>query len=102
MTTPRTILHLDLDAFFCSVEELLDPTLVGRAFAVGGAADERGVISTASYEARKFGVRSAMPTARALRLCPHLHLLPARHRVYSAYSHQVMALLAGETPFIET
>jgi DNA polymerase-4 len=101
MTTPRTILHLDLDAFFCSVEELLDPTLVGRAFAVGGAADERGVISTASYEARKFGVRSAMPTARALRLCPHLHLLPARHRVYSDYSHQVMALLAGETPFIE-
>lgn len=101
MTTPRAILHLDLDAFFCSVEELLDPTLVGTAFAVGGAANERGVISTASYQARKFGVRSAMPTARALRLCPHLNLLPARHRLYSDYSHKVMALLADETPFIE-
>jgi len=101
MTTSRTILHLDLDAFFCSVEELLDPTLVGTAFAVGGAADERGVISTASYEARKFGVRSAMPTARALRLCPHLKLLSSRHRLYGDYSRKVMTLLADETPFIE-
>src|SRR6187402_2950522 len=73
---PRTILHVDLDAFFCSVEELIDPTLVGTAFAVGGAADERGVIATASYAARKFGVHSALPTARALKLCPHLKLLP--------------------------
>lgn len=99
--SPRTILHLDLDAFFCSVEELLDPSLAGVAFAVGGRAGERGVISTASYAARKFGVRSAMPTAQALRLCPHLKLLPARHKVYGEYSRRVMELLADVTPVIE-
>ena len=98
---PRTILHMDLDAFFCSVEELLDPSLVGTAFAVGGRADERGVLSTASYAARKFGVRSAMPTAQALRLCPHLKLLPARHGVYSDYSRRVMHILEAATPIIE-
>jgi DNA polymerase-4 len=98
---PRTILHVDLDAFFCSVEELLDPSLVGTAFAVGGRADERGVLSTASYAARKFGVRSAMPTAQALRLCPHLKLLPARHGVYSEYSRRVMQILETATPSLE-
>jgi DNA polymerase-4 len=97
----RTIIHLDLDAFFCSVEELQNPSLVGAAFAVGGAAGERGVIATASYAARKFGVRSAMPTAQALRLCPHLVLLPARHKLYGDYSRRVMALLARVTPFVE-
>jgi DNA polymerase-4 len=98
---PRTILHVDLDAFFCSVEELLDPSLVGTAFAVGGAADERGVISTASYAARKYGVHSALPTARALRLCPHLKLLPPRHKRYGEYSRRVMAIFEAETPLIE-
>jgi DNA polymerase-4 len=97
----RTILHLDLDAFFCSVEELLDPSLGGTAFAVGGRAEARGVLSTASYEARKFGVRSAMPTAQALRLCPHLKLLPGNRKIYSEYSRQVMGLLADVTPIIE-
>lgn len=99
--TLRTILHVDLDAFFCSVEELLNPALAGTAFAVGGAANQRGVISTASYAARKFGVRSALPTAQALRLCPHLNLLPGHHRLYGDYSRRVMALLSNETPFIE-
>lgn len=99
--TAHTILHLDLDAFFCSVEELQNPALAGTAFAVGGAAGERGVLSTASYAARKFGVHSAMPTAQALRLCPHLVLLPGRHKLYNDYSRRVMALLANETPFIE-
>jgi DNA polymerase-4 len=98
---PRTIIHVDLDAFFCSVEELLDPSLIGTAFAVGGPADERGVISTASYAARKFGVHSALPTARALRLCPQLKLLPGRHRLYSEYSHKVMAYFDAETPMVE-
>ena len=97
----RTILHLDLDAFFCSVEELLDPSLAGTAFAVGGRADERGVLSTASYAARRFGVHSAMPTAQALRLCPHLKLLPGQHSVYSDYSRQVMRQLEDFTPVIE-
>ncbi len=99
--TTRLILHVDLDAFFCSVEELLDPTLVGTAFAVGGAANERGVISTCSYEARKYGVRSALPTAQALRLCPRLKLLPGRHKLYSEYSKRVMALFDQETPLVE-
>ncbi len=98
---PRTILHVDLDAFFCSVEELLNPDLAGTAFAVGGAPDERGVIATASYAARKFGVHSALPTARALRLCPQLTLLPPRHKLYSEYSRQVMALFDRETPLVE-
>jgi len=97
----RTILHLDLDAFFCSVEELLDPSLVGVAFAVGGRAEARGVISTASYAARKFGVRSAMPTAQALRLCPQLKLLPVRHSLYAEYSRRIISLLADVTPIIE-
>jgi DNA polymerase-4 len=97
----RTIIHVDLDAFFCSVEELLDPSLKGTAFAVGGAADERGVISTASYAARKFGVHSALPTARAMRLCPGLKLLPGRHKVYRDYSRRVMAFFDAETPLVE-
>ncbi len=95
------VLHLDLDAFFCSVEELLDPTLKGTAFAVGGRADSRGVISTCSYEARKFGVRSAIPTAQALRLCPHLKLLPGRHGVYGDYSRKVMAILGDYSPVMQ-
>ena len=98
---PRTIIHVDLDAFFCSVEELLDPSLAGTAFAVGGAAGERGVIATASYAARKFGVHSALPTARALRLCPGLRLLPGRHGLYRDYSHRVMAFFSDETPLVE-
>ncbi len=97
----RLILHVDLDAFFCSVEELLDPSLIGTAFAVGGAAGERGVIATCSYAARKYGVRSALPTAQALRLCPHLKLLPGRHKLYSEYSKRVMALFEQETPLVE-
>lgn len=97
----RLILHVDLDAFFCSVEELLDPGLAGTAFAVGGEAAERGVIATCSYEARRYGVRSALPTAQALRLCPHLKLLPGRHKLYAEYSKRVMALFDHATPLVE-
>ncbi len=97
----RKILHLDLDAFFCSVEENLNPELRGKPFAVGGRPDERGVVSSCSYAARQFGVRSAMPTARALRLCPDLILIPARHGVYSQVSEQVMAHLHRLTSRVE-
>src|SRR5512140_3506424 len=95
------ILHLDLDAFFCAVEELKNPELRGKAFAVGGKPDERGVVASCSYAARKFGVRSAMPMARAMRQCPGLLIVPGRHRVYSEVSRQVMERLERISPTME-
>lgn len=97
----RKILHLDLDAFFCAVEELQNPALRGKAFAVGGRPDQRGVVSSCSYAARMLGIRSAMPMALAVRRCPGLIVLPARHRLYADYSEQVMARLAQFTPLLE-
>ncbi|UCF61509.1 MAG: DNA polymerase IV [Anaerolineaceae bacterium] len=97
----RTILHVDLDAFFCSVEELRDTELIGKPFVVGGSAEGRGVISSASYAAREYGIRSAMPTARALNLCRDLIVLPARHRIYSEHSRKVMSLLRDSAPVVE-
>jgi DNA polymerase-4 len=97
----RTILHLDLDAFYCAVEENKDPTLRGKPFAVGGKPSERGVVSSCSYAARKFGVRSAMPMAQALRACPGLIIVPSRHRLYSEASKQVMQHLRKLTPLVE-
>ena len=97
---PRKILHLDLDAFFCAVEELHDPSLKGTPFAVGGQADRRGVVASCSYAARLYGVRSAMPMARAKQLCPELIVVSSRHGNYSQVSKQVMALI-DITPFIE-
>ncbi len=75
MSSLRTIIHLDLDAFFCAVEEQRDPSLRGKPFAVGGRPESRGVVSSASYAARQFGVRSAIPMAQAVRLCPELILV---------------------------
>lgn len=98
---PHKILHMDLDAFFCSVEELRDPSLKGKAFAVGGKPGSRGVISTASYAARKFGVHSAMPTGQALRLCPHLILVSSWHADYAEKSREVMAIIEDLTPLVE-
>ncbi len=97
----RTILHVDLDAFFVSVELLERPDLRGKPVAVGGRPDERGVISSASYEARKFGVRSALPTRTAYQLCPNLILLPGRHALYEQHSQRVMTMLREITPQIE-
>jgi len=98
---PRKILHLDLDAFYCAVEEQRDPSLRGQPFAVGGRPEERGVVSSCSYAARRFGVRSAMPMARALRLCPRLIVVPARHKAYAEVSRQVMERLYALTPLVE-
>lgn len=97
----RKILHLDLDAFFCAVEEQLTPTLRGKAFAVGGRPDQRGVVASCSYPARMQGVRSAMPMGRALRLCPDLIIVPARHGAYGEVSKRVMARLRALTPLVE-
>lgn len=97
----RKILHLDLDAFFCAVEEQRDPALEGKAFAVGGRPEERGVVASCSYAARRCGVRSAMPMARALKLCPDLIVVPARHAVYSEVSHRVMDRLHDLSPLVE-
>lgn len=98
---PRKILHLDLDAFFCAVEERRKPALRGLPFAVGGLPDERGVVASCSYAARAFGVRSAMPMSRALRLCPDLKILPGDHPAYSEASREVMQRLADLTPLVE-
>jgi DNA polymerase-4 len=97
----RKILHLDLDAFFCAVEEQHDASLRGRPFAVGGRPDQRGVVASCSYAARRFGVRSAMPMSRAVRLCPGLIIVPHRHQVYGQISRRVMALLEQITPLVE-
>jgi DNA polymerase-4 len=98
---PRTILHLDLDAFFCAVEELHDPSLRGKAFAVGGRPGERGVVASCSYAARRFGVRSAMPTGQALRLCPELLVISHHHGNYGEMSDKVMERLNDLSPLVE-
>ncbi len=97
----RKILHLDLDAFFCAVEEQRDPTLSGQPFAVGGRPDQRGVVASCSYAARQFGIHSAMPMVRAVKLCPDLVIVPSRYKAYQAASRQVMARLHNLTPLVE-
>ena len=101
MAVYRTILHFDLDAFFCAVEENQNPSLRGKAFAVGGRPEERGVVASCSYAARKAGVRSAMPMGRALKLCPHLIIIPGHHRLYREASRQVMNIIHDVTPLVE-
>jgi len=99
---PRTILHVDLDAFFAAVEQRDRPELRGRPVIVGGGGPtDRGVVSTASYEARVFGVRSAMPLRTAAALCPHGIFVPVDGRKYQAESRRVMAILRRFTPLVE-
>jgi DNA polymerase IV len=96
----RKIIHVDMDAFFASCEQRDDPTLRGLPVAVGGSS-ERGVVAAASYEARKFGVRSAMPSVQAARLCPGLIFRRARFDVYRAVSQQIRAIFHEYTPHVE-
>jgi DNA polymerase-4 len=97
----RRILHLDMDAFYASVEQRDNPELRGRPVVVGGAPDQRGVVAAASYEARAFGVRSAMPSVRARRLCPDLLFVRPRFDAYRVASRQVRAIFARFTHIIE-
>jgi DNA polymerase IV len=102
MSSPtRRIVHLDMDAFYASVEQRDDPDLRGRPVAVGGTPESRGVVAAASYEARAFGVRSAMPMSRAMRLCPALVIVPPDFARYRAVSQQVRAILREVTPLVE-
>ncbi len=98
---PRAIIHLDLDAFFCAVEELRDPSLRGKPFAVGGRPEGRGVVSSCSYAARAYGVHSAMPMAQAVRLCPDLIVIRPHFQEYRLASSQVMAKLRQQTDLVE-
>jgi DNA polymerase-4 len=97
----RRIVHLDMDAFYASVEQRDDPQLRGKPVAVGGRPDARGVVAAASYEARAFGVRSAMPMARAVRLCPDLVIVHPDFERYRRVSNQVMEILRACTPLVE-
>lgn len=99
--TSRAIILVDLDAFFPSVEELLDPTIKGKPIIVGGRPGGRGVVASASYEARKYGVHSAMPVTLAARKCPQCIFLPVRIDVYWEYSQRVMSLLREYSDLVE-
>ena len=97
----KTVFHVDMDAFFVSVEELFDPSLKGKAVVVGGRPNERGVVSAASYEARKFGVHSAMPLRTAARLCPRAIFVDGHPARYREYSGRVFEVLNRFSPLVE-
>ena len=94
------IAHLDLDSFFVSVEILKDPSLKGKPVIVGGQ-NERGIVTTCTYEARKFGVHSAMPMKTAMRLCPQAIVVPGNYSEYSRYSKWVTDIIASKAPAFE-
>ncbi|WP_159655178.1 DNA polymerase IV [Vibrio atypicus] len=97
----KKIIHVDMDCFYAAVEMRDNPSYRGRPLAVGGHEKQRGVLSTCNYEARKFGIRSAMPTARALQLCPNLLVVPGRMQVYKEVSGQIRAIFERYTHLIE-
>src|SRR6478609_5815889 len=95
------ILHVDMDAFYASVEERDNPSLVGQPVIVGGTAEGRGVVAAANYVARKFGVQSAMASARALRLCPHAVVIRPRIDYCAAVAREIREIFERFTPVIE-
>lgn len=97
----RTIFHIDMDAFFASVEEAENPSLKGKAVIIGGLPNQRGVVSTCSYEARRYGVHSAMSLSEAGKRCPHAIFLPGNHSLYREYSKQIMQVFFAATPYVE-
>jgi len=97
----RKIIHLDMDAFYASVDQRDFPEYRGKAIAVGGSPDGRGVVATASYEARKFGVKSAMSSRKALQLCPHIIFTYPRFDVYRQVSYQIREIFLRYTDLIE-
>ena len=97
----RKIIHVDMDCFYAAVEMRDHPEYRGRPLAVGGSEKQRGVLSTCNYEARRFGLHSAMPTAQALKLCPHLLLVPGRMQVYKSVSRQIHEIFQRYTSIIE-
>ncbi len=101
MNTTRYILHIDMDAFFASVEQMDNPKLAGRPLIVGGTPDGRGVVAACSYEARKFGVRSALPAARAIRLCPYAVFVRPRKERYKEVSLQIMEIFREYSERVE-
>lgn len=101
MPTTQKIIHIDMDCFYASIELRDNPHLRGKPVAVGGGADQRGVLSTCNYEARKFGLHSAMPTAQALKLCPNLILLPVNMALYKQVSQQIQQIFYRYTHLVE-
>ncbi len=98
-----TIMHVDMDSFFAAVEQRDNPELRGKPVIVGGPRDsKRGVVSTCSYEARKYGVHSAMPIAQAVKLCPHGIFIPGNHKKYAAVSRQIRSVFYEFSPVVET
>ncbi len=101
MVTQRKIIHVDMDAFYAAIEQRDNPPLRGKPVVIGGDADSRGVVSTASYEARRYGIHSAMPTSHAKRLCPHAIFLPPRFAAYREASEQIHEILHSITDCVE-
>jgi len=95
------IIHIDMDAFYASVEERENPEIRGKPLIVGGHPERRGVVSAANYPARQFGIHSAMPTVQAVKRCPHLLIVHPRHGLYRKVSQQIVDIFSRYTPMIE-